>query len=109
MIDVPTRITFFERLIPSILAGNKTITIRDKTENHYVPNSIVSLHALETNVYYGELKILSVKSLHFNDISVFHAQQEAMTLSELKTLIHEIYPDEGELYVIDFELTKIAG
>ncbi|MDL4030407.1 ASCH domain-containing protein, partial [Proteus mirabilis] len=40
---VPTDITFFERLIPSILAGIKVITIRDEAESHYKPNTIVDL------------------------------------------------------------------
>ncbi|TOO01531.1 ASCH domain-containing protein, partial [Vibrio parahaemolyticus] len=35
----PTKITFFEFLTPLITSGQKTITIRDESESHYVPNT----------------------------------------------------------------------
>lgn len=100
----PTKITFFERLIPSILSGKKTITIRDSSEKNYLPDSRIKLHALETDQYYCEIKILSVETLAFEDISEHHAQQEAMELSALKSLISQIYPNESSLYLITFEL-----
>ena len=100
----PTQITFFEFLTPLILSGKKTITIRDASESHYQPNTEVNVLALETKEYVGRIKILSVTPIHFDEINQFHAEQEAMSLSELKELIRKIYPENNKLYVISYEL-----
>ncbi|HCH49569.1 MAG TPA: ASCH domain-containing protein [Proteus sp.] len=106
MFTVPTEITFFERLIPSILSENKVITIRDERESHYIPGSEVELFANEHRTHYGKLKILSVSKLQYSDINEYHAQQEGMELSVLKTLIKEIYPTTDSLYLIEYRLIK---
>ena len=41
-------ITFFERFEPDILAGKKTITIRDEPDSHYEVGSIVRAVTDET-------------------------------------------------------------
>ncbi len=100
----PTKITFFEFLTPLITSGKKTITIRDESESHYVPNTEVEVFTLETNRKVCDIKILSVNPLHFDKINEFHAEQEAMDLPKLKQLIREIYPDTDTLFVIEYEL-----
>ncbi|MGR5067739.1 MULTISPECIES: N(4)-acetylcytidine aminohydrolase [Vibrio] len=102
----PTEITFFEFLTPLITAGKKTITIRDESESHYVPNTEVEVFTLETNRKVCNIRILSVEPLNFDDINEFHAEQEAIELPKLKELIREIYPNIDELYVIEYELIK---
>lgn len=102
----PETITFFERLLPLVISGEKVITIRDKSESYYVPGSFVKVYALETNKYYTDIEILSVQPISYDDISEYHAQQEAMTLDTLKKLIREIYPTEQSLYVISYRLIK---
>lgn len=102
----PTTITFFEFLTPLITSGKKTITIRDKSESHYIPNTEVEVFTLETNRKVCEIKILSVNPLNFDEINEFHAEQEAMELPKLKQLIREIYPDTDTLFVIEYELIK---
>lgn len=101
-----SEITFFERFETDILLGNKTITIRDESENDYTPNSIVQVSTYENGRWFCALKIKSVKAITFSELSNFHAQQENMTLSELKDIIHDIYPNVENLYVISFELIK---
>ncbi|MEQ4921939.1 N(4)-acetylcytidine aminohydrolase [Proteus hauseri] len=103
---IPTEITFFERLIPSILSGKKVITIRDESESHYKPGTEVELFANEHRTHYGKLKILSVSELQYSDINEYHAQQEGMALAVLKTLIKEIYPTTNSLYLIEYQLIK---
>lgn len=105
MNNIPETITFFERLLPLVVSGEKVITIRDESESHYVPGSVVKVHALETGEYYTDIEILSVEPLNYDDISEYHATQEAMTLETLKALIREIYPTENCLYVIHYRLT----
>lgn len=102
--SAPTKITFFEFLTPSIVAGMKTITIRDESESHYVPGTEVEVFTLETDEKVCNIKILSVKPLHFDDINEFHAEQEYMELPKLKTLIREIYPDTDTLFEISYQL-----
>ena len=102
--SAPTKITFFKFLTPSIVAGKKTITIRDKSESHYVPGTEVEVFTLETDEKVCNIKILSVKPLNFEDINEFHAEQEYMELPKLKALIREIYPDTDTLFEISYEL-----
>lgn len=103
---IPTEITFFERLIPSILSGVKVITIRDESESHYQPNTEVELFANEHRTYYGKLKIITISPLRYDEINEYHAQQEGMTLPVLKALIKEIYPTTDALYLIEYQLVK---
>ncbi len=104
MTSHPTKITFFEFLTPLITSGKKTITIRDKSESHYVPNTEVEVFTLETDRKVCNIKILSVKPLAFDEINEFHAEQEAIELPKLKQLIRDIYPDTDTLFVIEYEL-----
>ncbi|MCZ4292657.1 N(4)-acetylcytidine aminohydrolase [Vibrio sinaloensis] len=104
MMNAPTKITFFEFLTPLITAGKKTITIRDESESHYVPGTEVEVYTLETDQKVCNIKILSVKPLHFDDINEFHAEQEYIELPKLKALIREIYPDTDTLFEISYEL-----
>lgn len=99
-----SEITFFERFEEDILSGKKIITIRDVTESKYVPDSIVRVTTYETGRFFCSIKIKSVESIAFNDLSNRHAEQENMSLSALKKVIEEIYPNEKKLYVVSYEL-----
>ncbi|WP_042988743.1 N(4)-acetylcytidine aminohydrolase [Vibrio cholerae] len=107
--SVPTQITFFEFLTPLVASGQKTITIRDKSENHYVPGTRVEVFTLETQRKVCEIDILAVEPLKFDEINEFHAEQEAIELPKLKALIQEIYPNIDELYVITYQLAKSSS
>ena len=98
-------ISFFQRFESDILAGKKTITIRDESEKHFVPGSIVAVKTFEQDRYFCRVKIESICPIHFDQIDTQHAAQENMTLSELKALIGQIYPDTEQLYVIDFSVS----
>lgn len=100
----PTKITFFSTLTPMVAAGVKTITIRDESESHYQPGSRVAVHQLETDDYVCDIVIDSVTPLAFEDINARHAEQEGMSLTDLKALILQIYPERPPLFVIDFHL-----
>jgi uncharacterized protein YqfB (UPF0267 family) len=97
-------ITFFQRFEEDILAGRKTITLRDQSESHFEAGQTVHVANLETGTCYGQLHILSVAWVKFDDLNELHAQQENMTLVALKTLIREIYPEIQALYQINFKL-----
>lgn len=100
----PTTMTFFERFETDILSGKKTITIRDESENNYVPGSTVTVSTLETGREFCQLAILSVEPILFTELSDFHAEQENITLAVLKAVIQDIYPGIEQLYVVSYQL-----
>lgn len=100
------KITFFTRFEQDILASRKTITIRDKSESYFQPNQILAVYTNETDRFFANIKVLSVTPIHFDDLSEQHAQQENMTLSELRQVIKGIYPQDEQFWVIKFELVK---
>lgn len=100
----PTTMTFFERFENDILAGKKTITIRDESERNYVPGTIVNVSTFEDGREFCQLEILSVEPILFDDLTQFHADQENMTLPVLKDVIQDIYPGIQQLYVVSYKL-----
>ncbi|WPC72997.1 N(4)-acetylcytidine aminohydrolase [Vibrio porteresiae] len=99
-------ITFFERFTTDILAGKKVITIRDESEKDYQTGDIVTVATFEENRYFCTIEIESVNPVKFAELTEFHAQQENMTLPELKAVIHDIYPGIEALYVLTFHLVN---
>lgn len=100
------QITFYQRFEADILSGKKTITIRDASEKHYVPNSVVQVLTYEDARKFAQIEILSVEAILFNQLNNTHAQQENMSLDELKKVIQQIYPNTHKLYVISFRVMK---
>lgn len=101
-----TEMTFFERFEADILSGKKTITIRDASEKDYAPGSCVQVSTFEDNRWFCQLRIDSVTALEFAQLSERHAEQENMTLPQLKAVIRDIYPNTDSLYVVAFQLVK---
>ncbi|CAM3679311.1 N(4)-acetylcytidine aminohydrolase [Rheinheimera salexigens] len=99
----PTLMTFFTRFEADILAGKKTITIRDGSESNYLPGSTVTLATHESGRVFGQAKILTVTPILFSALSNLHAEQENMSLDELKQVITDIYPSEQQLFVVSFQ------
>ncbi|CAM2910731.1 N(4)-acetylcytidine aminohydrolase [Vibrio diazotrophicus] len=102
----PTTMTFFARFEADILSGKKVITIRDESEKDYQPGSVVDVSTLEEGRWFCRLKIKSVDPVLFSDLNEFHAEQENMTLPQLKQVINDIYPGIESLYVIQYELVE---
>lgn len=95
-------ITFFSRFEQDILAGRKTITIRDASESHFQPGDVLRVSRNEDGVFFCSIEVKSVTPVCLSELTEQHAQQENMTLSELKRVITEIYPGLDELFVIAF-------
>lgn len=106
MTTIPTKITFFEFLTPLVASGEKTITIRDHTENNYVPGTQVEVFTLETDLKVCDIRILAVEPIKFSDLNEFHAKQESLSLERLQQIIRQVYPKTEDLFVISFELLK---
>lgn len=101
-------ITFYQRFEADILAGRKTITIRDKSESHFKPGDILRVGRFEDNQYFCTIEVLSISPITLDELTEQHAKQENMGLEKLKGVIRGIYPKEGRFYIIEFIL-KFVG
>lgn len=96
-------ITFYQRFEADILAGRKTITIRDKAESYFKAGDILRVGRFEDKQYFCTIEVLSVSPLTLDKLTEQHAKQENMELEELKEVIREIYPNEEQFYMITFK------
>ena len=104
----PNDITFYQRFETDILAGRKTITIRDKSESHFKAGDILRVGRFEDNQYFCTIKVLSVSLITLDELTEQHAAQENMGLEELKEVIRGIYPNEEQFFVLSFKLTPMG-
>ena len=101
-------ITFYQHFEADILAGRKTITIRDESESHFKAGDILRVGQFEDNQYFCTIEVLSVSPITLDELTELHAKQKNMVLDELKYVIREIYPSEERFYIIEFIL-KFVG
>ncbi|HCK0912312.1 TPA: ASCH domain-containing protein [Klebsiella michiganensis] len=99
----PNDITFFQRFQDDILAGRKTITLRDAAESHFKTGDVLRVGRYEDNGYFCTIRVVATSTVTLDTLSELHAQQENMTLAQLREVIAEIYPEEKQFYVIEFE------
>ena len=99
----PNDITFFQRFQDDILAGRKTITIRDAAESHLKMGDVLRVGRYEDDGYFCTIRVVATSTVTLDTLTELHAQQENMTLAQLREVIAEIYPEEKQFYVIEFE------
>ncbi|BFO31191.1 N(4)-acetylcytidine aminohydrolase [Klebsiella pasteurii] len=99
----PNNITFFQRFQDDILAGRKTITLRDAAESHFKAGDVLRVGRYEDDGYFCTIRVVATSTVTLDTLSEWHAQQENMTLAQLREVIAEIYPEEKQFYVIEFE------
>ncbi|RZM87758.1 MULTISPECIES: N(4)-acetylcytidine aminohydrolase [unclassified Escherichia] len=99
----PNDITFFQRFQDDILAGRKTITIRDESESHFNPGDVLRVGRFEDDGYFCTIEVTATSTVTLDTLTEKHAQQENMTLAELKKVITDIYPGQTQFYVIEFK------
>lgn len=99
----PNNITFFQRFQADILAGRKTITIRDAAESHFKAGDVLRVGRYEDDGYFCTIRVVATSTVTLDTLNERHAQQENMTLPQLREVIAEIYPEEKLFYVIEFE------
>ncbi|EWF64080.1 N(4)-acetylcytidine aminohydrolase [Klebsiella michiganensis] len=99
----PNDITFFQRFQDDILAGRKTITIRDAAESHFKTGDVLRVGRYEDDGYFCTIRVVATSTVTLDTLSELHAQQENMALAQLREVIAEIYPEEKQFYVIEFE------
>ena len=99
----PNNITFFQRFQDDILAGRKTITIRDAAESHFKAGDVLRVGRYEDDGYFCTIRVVATSTVTLDTLNERHAQQENMPLPQLREVIAEIYPEEKLFYVIEFE------
>lgn len=99
----PNNITFFQRFQDDILAGRKTITLRDAAESHFKAGDVLRVGRYEDDGYFCTICVVATSTVTLDTLNERHAQQENMTLAQLREVIAEIYPEEKQFYVIEFE------
>ncbi|MBZ7359121.1 N(4)-acetylcytidine aminohydrolase [Klebsiella grimontii] len=99
----PNNITFFQRFQDDILAGRKTITIRDAAESHFKAGDVLRVGRYEDDGYFCTIRVVATSTVTLDTLNERHAQQENMTLPQLREVIAEIYPEEKLFYVLEFE------
>ncbi|WNY85803.1 N(4)-acetylcytidine aminohydrolase [Leclercia adecarboxylata] len=99
----PNDITFFQRFQDDILAGRKTITLRDESESHFKAGDVLRVGRYEDDDYFCTIEVTGTSTVTLDTLSEKHAQQENMSLDELKRVITDIYPDQHQFYVIEFK------
>lgn len=73
-------ITFFQRFQDDILAGRKTITIRDAAESHFKPGDVLRVGRYEDDGYFCTIAVTATSTVTLDTLTEQHAQQENMTL-----------------------------
>ena len=99
----PNNITFFQRFQDDILAGRKTITLRDAAESLFKTGDVLRVGRYEDDGYFCTIRVVATSTVTLDTLSELHAQQENMTLAQLREVIAEIYPEEKQFYVIEFK------
>lgn len=101
-------IAFYQRFEADILAGRKTITIRDDSESHFKAGDILRVGRFEDNQYFCTIEVLSVSPITLDELTEQHAKQENMGLDELKEVIRGIYPNEEQFFIIEFKFLNLG-
>lgn len=96
--------TFYRRFEADILAGRKTITIREASDADFMVGDRLRVCRYEDNVFFCHIEIIDVTPVRFDELNDQHAIQENMTLAELQQIISTIYPGLDALFQIKFRL-----
>ena len=56
-----------------------------------------------SDVYFCTIEVTATSTVTLDTLTEKHAEQENMTLTELKKVIADIYPDQTQFYVIEFK------
>jgi len=100
------KITFYQRFEKDILSGAKTITLRDESESHFKAGQCVCVSTYETDRWFCDVMIDSVECIKFDELNAVHAEQENMTLPELRDVITDIYGEIETLWMLSFHLVR---
>lgn len=76
--------SLFSTFPDDILAGRKTITIRDESESHFKTGDVLRVGRFEDDGYFCTIEVTATSTVTLDTLTEKHAEQENMTLTELK-------------------------
>ena len=89
----PNDITFFQRFQDDILAGRKTITIRDESESHFKTGDVLRVGRFEDDGYFCTIEVTATSTVTLDTLTEKHAELEFIDENGEKT----------QFYVIEFK------
>ena len=93
----PNDIPFFQRFQDDILAGRKTIPIRDESESHVKTGVVLRVGRFEDDGYFCTIEVTATSTVTLDTLTEKHAEQENMTLTELIKVIADSYPGQTQV------------
>ncbi|ERK57679.1 hydrolase, HD family [Gemella bergeri ATCC 700627] len=101
------RVGFKEKNKDKILADEKTITIRNKSEAHFKKGDLLEATTYEDpDTVFATLEVDLVKPVTRETLTERYAKYYGVTLEELIDKLAERYPDDDVLYVVMFHIIK---
>ncbi|STP17998.1 putative cytoplasmic protein [Escherichia coli] len=67
---------FFQRFQDDILAGRKTITIRDESESHFKTGDVLRVGRFEDDGYFCTIEVTATSTVTLDTLTEKHAKQE---------------------------------
>ena len=64
---------------------------------------VLRVGRFEDDGYFCTIEVTATSTVTLDTLTEKHAEQENMTLTELKKVIADIYPDQTQFYVIEFK------
>ncbi|SPW58678.1 putative cytoplasmic protein [Escherichia coli] len=90
-----SRMTFWLGVKPSPSAT--------ESESHFKTGDVLRVGRFEDDGYFCTIEVTATSTVTLDTLTEKHAEQENMTLTELKKVIADIYPDQTQFYVIEFK------
>ncbi|VTN29586.1 ASCH domain [Klebsiella pneumoniae] len=67
------------------------------------PGDVLRVGRYEDDGYFCTIAVTATSTVTLDTLTEQHAQQENMTLGQLRQVISDIYPGESQFYVIEFK------
>ena len=101
------RVGFKEKNKDKILADEKTITIRNKSEAHFKKGDLLEATTYEDpDTVFATLEVDLVKPVTRDTLTERYAKYYGVTLDELIDKLAKRYPEDDVLYVVMFHIIK---
>ncbi len=98
----PATLSFYQRFEADIVAGLKTITLRDDTCRDLVTGDRLLVTSVPSGRVFGVIEVRATSLVAVTQLDESHARQENMTLAELRAVLQDIYPGLTTLHAVTF-------
>lgn len=99
----PNDITFFNVSRMTFWLGVKPSPSATSLNRTSKTGDVLRVGRFEDDGYFCTIEVTATSTVTLDTLTEKHAEQENMTLTELKKVIADIYPDQTQFYVIEFK------